>query len=194
MNLVTRIFAMLCALALAAGALAVIALVTGSMSPERLQFIDVGRAWLDYLPRMGLQAVLTVVLGSAFVLIVSIIIFLAQFPRRERDVLFLVSEDDGGAIHVSRDAVLALVKHVGSTVSGVEEVRCKCRQRDGQEVALSCRVSMRPVVDMVEAGQKFKDTVRGDLEGKTGLKLGTINLVTKYSSGKPAREEQRRVI
>jgi len=193
MNFTSRIFAGLLALVLMAAALLTIALVTGSMSPERLQFIDLARAWLEYLPTMGFQAVLTVVLAAAAVLIFALLILLMQFPRRKKQVLYLVREDEGGAFRIRKEAVIALIRYVGLAVHGVQEVTTRCTQREGGDLELSCRLLLRPIIDMVTAGRQFQESVRTELTGKTGLKVGTIDLVTNYSTKKPPRDERRAV-
>lgn len=192
MNLITRTAAALFGLLCLVGALGAIGLVTGGLSPNRLGFIDELQGWLHGLPTAGTSAVLWVVLVAGLALLVGLGLVVLQFASgRSEGPLYLLREDARGAFRIRKDAVGAIAHHVGGEISGVEEVVCAVRQTEAGALILSCRVLLRPVVDMVAAGQRFQETVKDAVEKKTGLAVTSVDLETGYTRRRVSHETRR---
>ena len=192
MNLISRIAAGLFGLLCLVEALVAIGLVTGGLSPARLGFLEDGLNWLHALPTAGTEAVLWVVLVAGLSLLVGLGLVVLQFTSgRSEGPLFLLKEDDRGTFRIRKDAVAAIARHVGGEISGIEDVTCTVNQTEGGALVLSCRIQLRPVVDMVSAGGRFQDAVKGAVEEKTGLAVATVDLETGYRNRRASREARR---
>ncbi|MFH1530298.1 MAG: hypothetical protein ABIK09_06120 [Pseudomonadota bacterium] len=191
MNLITRTAAALFGVLCLAGALVAIGLVTGGVSPGRLGFLEEVLAWLHGLPTAGTQAVLWVVLVAGLLLLVGLALVVLQFVGRSEGPLYLLREDERGAFRIRKDAISAIARHVGGEISGIDDVTCAVRQTEAGALVLSCQVLLRPVVDLVAAGHRFQEAVKGAVEEKTGLAVASVDLETGYVRRRASRETRR---
>lgn len=192
MNLITRLAAALFALLGLAASLVTISLVTGGLPPERLSALDALVGRIHSLPTLGTQAVLGVVAGAGVVLILSLLILYLQVTRRRGEgPMYLLREDSLGTFRIRKDAIAAIARHVGGEISGVEEVICTAAQNESGDLVLTCRLQLRPVVDLVAAGRRFQETVKATVEEKTGLSVAQVDLETGYVRRRAAREGRR---
>jgi len=190
-NLTSRIAAALFGLLCLAGAMVAIGLVTGGLGPERLGFLEDLLAWLHSLPTAGTRAVLWVVAVAGLALLVGLAVVVLQFIGRSEGPLYLLKEDARGAFRIRGDAVAAIARHVGGEISGIEEVTCAVGQAEAGDLLLTCRVLLRPVVDMVAAGVRFQEAVKAAVEEKTGLSVASVDLETGYIRRRGARDARR---
>jgi len=190
-NLITRVAAALFGILCLVEALVAIGLVTGGLSPDRLGFLEDGLTWLHALPTAGTEAVLWVVLVAGLSLLVGLGLVVLQFTGRPEGPVFLLKEDERGTFRIRKEAIAAIARHVGGEISGIEEVTCGVTQTDAGDLVLSCRVMLRPVVDMVSAGQRFQEAAKSAVEEKTGLAVATVDLETGYVKRRASREARR---
>jgi hypothetical protein len=191
MGVVHRIFAGLFCLVLLLGALLVIALVTGGVSPSILGWVDVLQAALTRLPTLGTGAVLGVVAVAALVLIVCIYVMLRVFTGQGESPVYRIREDESGELSIRKDAIVALSTYSGRSVPNVEEVVCRSRQVETGEIIVHCRLVVRAAVDLVATSEAFGAHLREEIEGKTGLKVAQVNIVANYRSSKPPTGRRR---
>jgi hypothetical protein len=194
MQLVNRIVAALFALLLAGLSLLTIALATGSMAPERLYFIDVARATLANLPRLGTLPIVAVLAVAAVVLVFAGLLFVAQFRRGRGHEGYLVRDDDQGTFTVQPAAVAAIAAHVGQATPGVESVACTSRQNPEGQLIVRCKVLFRPGVPLEKTGDQYRETLRSQVEEMTGLKVFRLDLVAAYRTSRASRERRRHVV
>ncbi len=193
MHALNRIITALFSLALAAASLLTIALATGSLSPDRLQIIDRARDTLTRLPLLGATTIATVLLIATGTLLFAGLLLVAQFRRTARHG-YLVREDDSGTFTVQPEAVVDIAAFVGKTISGVDSVACTSKQTKDGELEVRCKVFFRPGAALEKTGVLFRDEFRQQLEELTGLKVGKLDQVAVYRSGRPGREKRRHLV
>ena len=157
-------------------------------------FLEDLLGWLYALPTGGTEAVLWAVLVAGLSLPVGLGVLVLQFTTgRSEGPLYLLREDERGVFRIRKDAIAAIARHVGGEIPGIEEVSCGVTQTESGELVLSCRVLLRPVVDMVAAGHRFQEAAKASVETKTGLLVASVDLETGYTKRRASTEGRRMV-
>ncbi len=112
-------------------------------------------------------------LAGVILLAAVVLAAVLRYRANRRGIVPFESED--GRIEISRGTVRSLIEKTVEQMDGIEEARCKLKQR--RELAVHLSVTARAPVRLQELDAGIKRRVRGALKTQIGLEeIDSINI------------------
>ncbi len=183
MNIVNRVLAGLLLLALVVASIVVVLLISAFVDVAQIRHLwpygpveTIGRD----ITRLGPARRAPVAIGTAAAGLLALLLFVLEFrrtPRRAR--LMTIHAEGPGYTEIAFGTLEDVVRHVGTEISGVEEIT-RARIDPGREgLRVACRARISPAAEMATAGSELEQTIARRVREATGVPVSSVRVRTE---------------
>jgi hypothetical protein len=203
MNVFNRIVVILLAAVLFIGAVLILLITFGAVTPQQL--LPAGTAntvlgqWIEAFARMQPNVTLLTTVIAVLVILVSLwILYLELRPKPQPDVI-RIREDGLGTVTVRTKSVHDLILHTASTMPDVLQVHARIDRGPG-EVNIHCRTSLTPEADVPQVTTELQERIKQAVERYLGMHVASVTVdaqleplsdVPTQTAPTPARRQLR---
>jgi hypothetical protein len=177
MNAFNRILVILLDLVLIAGAVAVLLVTFGVLTPAQL--LPGGLAatglgpWLSSFTAMGLNATLVTTVVALVVILIGLVLLIAEL-RPERQVRTLTIRQDGlGSVTVRLASVRDLVTYTAGQIPAVLQVQPDITTTS-RGLQIRCRAAVSPEASIPQVSSQLQGSIKEAVEQHLGMKVAEV--------------------
>ena len=184
MNTFNRLFVTVAALAMIAGGVLVLLVVSETVSPRFLPGNTFSPQFTSMAAHTGADLWEDVGIAIGLIVVGALLLALEvrQLVRSSTPGMVLLSSSEEGVVRLSLDSIAELARRTGSGSRGVRNMRCYVRVTSAG-LSIRCMVGLRMGANVPEASAEIQKNVREVVERLTSLTVRDVPVRARYLRG-----------